>query len=172
MPALRAGGGSRPRPLGASRARPQFRRRALGPCPLCGSRPLSAPRAAGARGYAACGRVCHIANHPTRPRQAACGGPCLMICAVAQCNQGRCIALKQVSGDNKKTRCPMQRVFCKRQLAGPNRFFMQQKRCQPSGGKGRFSGMIRVLLQVLLSGHTVVPSAPVGINKSGHNPPR
>lgn len=79
---------------GAARARPQFRRRALGPCPLCGSRPLSAPRAAGARGYAACGRVCHIANHPTRPRQAACGGPCLMICAVAQCNQGRCIALR------------------------------------------------------------------------------
>lgn len=35
---------------GAARARPQFRRRALGPCPLCGSRPLSAPRAAGARG--------------------------------------------------------------------------------------------------------------------------
>ena len=102
MPALRAGGGSRPRPLGASRARPQFRRRALGPCPLCGSRPLSAPRAAGARGCAACGRVCHIANHPTRPRQAACGGPCLMICAVAQRKQGRCIALiHKVSGDNK-----------------------------------------------------------------------
>ena len=35
---------------GAARARPQFRRRALGPCPLCGSRPLSASRAAGARG--------------------------------------------------------------------------------------------------------------------------
>ena len=68
---------------GAARARPQFRRRALGPCPLCGSRPLSAPRAAGARGCAACGRVCHIANHPTRPRQAACGGPCLMICDAA-----------------------------------------------------------------------------------------
>ena len=123
MPALRAGGGSRPRPLGASRARPQFRRRAQGPCPRCGSRPYSAPRAAVARGCAACGRVCHVADHPTRPRQAACGGPCLMICAVAQCNQGRCIALKQVSGDNKKTRCPMQRVFCKRQLAGPNRFY-------------------------------------------------
>ena len=119
----RRAAGRGPRPLGASRARPQFRRRALGPCPLCGSRPLSAPRAAGARGYAACGRVCHVADHPTRPRQAACGGPCRMICAVAQCNQGRCIALKQVSGDNKKTRCPMQRVFCKRQLAGPNRFY-------------------------------------------------
>lgn len=123
MPALRAGGGSRPRPLGASRARPQFRRRAQGPCPLCGSRPYSAPRAAVARGYAACGRVCHIADHPTRPRQAAYGGPCLMICAVAQCSQGRCIALKQVSGDNKKPAAPCSGFFCKRQLAGSNRFY-------------------------------------------------
>lgn len=90
----RLAAGRRPRPLGASRARPQFRRRAQGPCPLCGSRPYSAPRAAVARGCAACGRVCHVADHPTRPRQAACGGPCLMICAVAQCNQGRCIAPK------------------------------------------------------------------------------
>ena len=61
---------------------------------VAGRGPISAPRAAVARGYAACGRVCHVADHPTRPSQAAGGGPCLMICAVAQCNQGRCIALK------------------------------------------------------------------------------
>lgn len=69
---------------GAARARPQFRRRALGPCPLCGSRPLSAPRAAGARGCAACGRDSHTGAHPARPRQAACGGPCLMISGAAR----------------------------------------------------------------------------------------
>ena len=69
---------------GASRARPQFRRRALGPCPLCGSRPLSAPRAAGARGCAACGRESHTGAHLARPRQAACGGPCLMISGAAK----------------------------------------------------------------------------------------
>lgn len=68
---------------GAARARPQFRRRALGPCPLCGSRPLSASRAAGARGYAACGRDGHTGAHPARPRQAAYGGPCLMISGAA-----------------------------------------------------------------------------------------
>lgn len=48
-----------------------------------------------------------------------------MICAVAQCNQGRCIALMQASGDNKKTRCPMQRVFWQGQLAD-SKSFMQQ----------------------------------------------
>lgn len=80
----RQAAGRRPRPLGAARARPQFRRRALGPCPLCGSRPLSAPRAAGARGYAACGRDSHTGAHPARPRQAACGGPCLMISGAAK----------------------------------------------------------------------------------------
>lgn len=80
----RRAAGRRPRPLGASRARPQFRRRALGPCPLCGSRPLSAPRAAGARGCAACGRDSHTGAHPARPRQAACGGPCLMISGAAK----------------------------------------------------------------------------------------
>ena len=68
---------------GAARARPQFRRRALGPCPLCGSRPLSASRAAGARGHAACGRDGHTGAHPARPRQAAYGGPCLMISGAA-----------------------------------------------------------------------------------------
>ena len=80
----RRAAGRGPRPLGASRARPQFRRRALGPCPLCGSRPLSAPRAAGARGYAACGRDGHTGAHPARPRQAAYGGPCLMISGAAK----------------------------------------------------------------------------------------
>lgn len=64
----RRAAGRRPRPLGASRARPQFRRRALGPCPLCGSRPLSAPRAAGARGYAACGRECHSGDTPRKAK--------------------------------------------------------------------------------------------------------
>jgi hypothetical protein len=43
-----------------------------------------ASRAAGARGYAACGRDGHTGAHPARPRQAACGGPCLMISGVAK----------------------------------------------------------------------------------------
>lgn len=43
-----------------------------------------ASRAAGARGYAACGRDGHTGEHPARPRQAACGGPCLMISGVAK----------------------------------------------------------------------------------------
>lgn len=46
----RLAAGRRPRPLGASRARPQFRRRAQGPCPLCGSRPCPALRARLGRG--------------------------------------------------------------------------------------------------------------------------
>ena len=75
-------------PVRALWARPvrgrNLARRALGPCPLCGSRPLSAPRAAGARGYAACGRDGHTGEHPARPRQAACGGPCLMISGAAE----------------------------------------------------------------------------------------
>lgn len=43
-----------------------------------------ASRAAGARGYAACGRDGHTGAHPARPRQAACGGPCLMISGAAK----------------------------------------------------------------------------------------
>ena len=43
-----------------------------------------ASRAAGARGYAACGRDSHTGAHPARPRQAACGGPCLMISGAAK----------------------------------------------------------------------------------------
>lgn len=43
-----------------------------------------ASRAAGARGYAACGRDGHTGAHPARPRQAACGGPCLMISGAAR----------------------------------------------------------------------------------------
>jgi hypothetical protein len=46
----RLAAGRRPRPLGASRARPQFLRRAQGPCPLCGSRPCPALRARLGRG--------------------------------------------------------------------------------------------------------------------------
>jgi hypothetical protein len=43
-----------------------------------------ASRAAGARGHAACGRDGHTGAHPARPRQAACGGPCLMISGAAK----------------------------------------------------------------------------------------
>ena len=48
----RRAAGRRPRPLGAARARPQFLRRAQGPCPLCGSRPCPALRARLGRGGA------------------------------------------------------------------------------------------------------------------------
>lgn len=93
-PARRSG----PAPLAASRRQAAGRR----PRP-CGSRPVRGrnfyaarkglARFAGrgpvprfARGWgadAACGRDGHTGAHPARPRQAACGGPCLMISGAA-----------------------------------------------------------------------------------------
>lgn len=95
-----AGGRSGPWPLAGRTAAQPSRGPGCGllcsPCP-CGGAAISTPparapqagplpawRAAGAQEYAACGRDGHTGAPPARPRQAACGGPCLMISGVAK----------------------------------------------------------------------------------------
>lgn len=63
-----------------------------------------------------------------------------MICAVAQCSQGRCIALKQVSGDNKKPAAPCSGFFASVNLQAQIDFLCSKNGVNRQEAKGDLAG--------------------------------
>lgn len=63
-----------------------------------------------------------------------------MICAVAQCNQGRCIALKQVSGDNKKNPLPHAAGFLQASTCRPKSILCSKNGVNRQEAKGDAAG--------------------------------